>query len=147
MLSRTTLLKADWLLNCCLPSRKQRFLVPNPTGLMAVFYCLMALEAFRPPTLWVSSKNTRIYEFSPYLTGNILRHNYKSQPVNAVWGTVLVYCENHMEHTDVHKFSSYLTGNTTTRLRYKSQPVIAVWRNSPCLVWEPYGTHSKVKKK
>jgi hypothetical protein len=68
---------------------------------MTVFYYLRALEAFRPPTLWVrvrvrvtlrltisqsvclgiepnlgvSSKS--IYEFDPYLTGNILRHDYK----------------------------------------------------------------------
>jgi hypothetical protein len=25
-----------------------------------------------------------IWEFSPYLTGNTLRHRYKAQPVNAV---------------------------------------------------------------
>jgi hypothetical protein len=27
-----------------------------------------------------------IYKFSSYLTGNTLRHRYKAQPVNAVWG-------------------------------------------------------------
>jgi hypothetical protein len=41
-----------------------------------------------------------IYEFSPYLTGNTLRHHYKAQPVNAVWETAAVFCENHTEHTD-----------------------------------------------
>jgi hypothetical protein len=41
-----------------------------------------------------------IYEFSLYLTGNTLRLRYKAQPVNAVWGKVTVYCENHTEHTD-----------------------------------------------
>jgi hypothetical protein len=55
-------------------------------------------------------------------------------------GTVLVYCENHTEHTDVYKTNSYLTG-ITSRLRYKSKPVNAIWGNSRCLLWEPYGTH------
>jgi hypothetical protein len=41
-----------------------------------------------------------IYKSSSYLTGNTLRLYYKAQPVNAVWGTVAVYCENHAEHTD-----------------------------------------------
>jgi hypothetical protein len=39
--------------------------------------------------------------------------------------TVAVYCENHTEHTDIHKLSPYLTGNIL-RLHYKSQPVNAV---------------------
>jgi hypothetical protein len=47
--------------------------------------------------------------------------------------TVAVYCENHMEHTDIYKLSPYLTGNTL-RLRYKAQPVNAVWGNSRCLL-------------
>jgi hypothetical protein len=54
--------------------------------------------------------------------------------------TVAVYCENHTEHTDIYKLSSYLTGDTW-RLRYKAQPVNVVWGNSRCLLWEPYGTH------
>jgi hypothetical protein len=39
--------------------------------------------------------------------------------------TVAVYCENHTEHTDIYKLSSYLTENTL-RLRYKAQPVNAI---------------------
>jgi hypothetical protein len=39
--------------------------------------------------------------------------------------TVAVYCENHTEHTDLYKLSSYLTGNTL-HVRYKAQPVNAV---------------------
>jgi hypothetical protein len=49
---------------------------------------------------------------------------------------IAVYCENHTEHTNtlclqntefckIHKFSSYLTGNTL-RHRYEAQPVNAV---------------------
>jgi hypothetical protein len=53
---------------------------------------------------------------------------------------VAVYCENHTEHTDMYKLSSYLTGNTL-RLRYKAQPVNAVWRNGRYLLWEPYEKH------
>jgi hypothetical protein len=39
--------------------------------------------------------------------------------------TVAVYCENHTEHTDTYKLSSYLTGNTL-RLHYTAWPVIVV---------------------
>jgi hypothetical protein len=39
--------------------------------------------------------------------------------------TVAAFCENHTEHKDIYKLSSYLTGNTL-RLRYKAQPVNAV---------------------
>jgi hypothetical protein len=39
--------------------------------------------------------------------------------------TVAVYCENHMEHTDIYKLISYLTGNTL-RLRYKAQSINGV---------------------
>jgi hypothetical protein len=48
-------------------------------------------------------------------------------------GTVAVYCGNHTEHTDVYKFSSYLTGNTL-HLRYNAQPDNVVWGNSHCLL-------------
>jgi hypothetical protein len=41
-----------------------------------------------------------IYKFSSYLTGNTLRHHYKAQPVNAVWGNSHGFFENHTEHTD-----------------------------------------------
>jgi hypothetical protein len=47
--------------------------------------------------------------------------------------TVAVYCENHTEHTDTQKLSSFLTENTL-RLRYRAQPVNAVWGNSRCLL-------------
>jgi hypothetical protein len=30
--------------------------------------------------------------------GNTLRRRYKARPVNAVRGTVAVYCENYTEH-------------------------------------------------
>jgi hypothetical protein len=46
--------------------------------------------------------------------------------------TVDVYFENHTEHTDVYKLSSYLTGNITSPLQ--AQPVNAVWGNSRCLL-------------
>jgi hypothetical protein len=39
---------------------------------------------------------------------------------------VAVYCENHTEHTNMYKLSSYLKGNTL-RLRCKAQPVNAVY--------------------
>jgi hypothetical protein len=76
-------------------------------------------------------EHTDIYKFSSYLTGNTIRHRYKAQPVTQyvtdtkpkrlmLFGeTVAVYCENHTEHTDIYKLSSYLTGNTL-RLRYKA---------------------------
>jgi hypothetical protein len=39
----------DWLmLNCCWSSPAQWFLVPNPTGLVIVFYYLTDLDFFRP---------------------------------------------------------------------------------------------------
>jgi hypothetical protein len=41
-----------------------------------------------------------IYRFRLYLTGNKLHLRYRTQPVNAVWGTVAVCCEIHAEHTD-----------------------------------------------
>jgi hypothetical protein len=59
--------------------------------------------------------------------------------------TVDVYCENHTEHTDIHKLSSYLTGNTL-RLRYKAQPVNDVYGNSRCLLWELYGANTYIYK-
>jgi hypothetical protein len=31
--------------------------------------------------------------------------------------TVAVYCENHMEHTDVYKLNPYFTGNITSPLQ------------------------------
>jgi hypothetical protein len=34
------ILKSDWLLNCCWPSPAQEYLVPSPTGLINIFYCL-----------------------------------------------------------------------------------------------------------
>jgi hypothetical protein len=37
---------SDWLTDCCWPSPAQWFLVPSPTGLMSIFYCLTALGAF-----------------------------------------------------------------------------------------------------
>jgi hypothetical protein len=39
---------ANWILNCCWQSPAQRFLVPSPTGLMTLFYCLTAVP---PPQL------------------------------------------------------------------------------------------------
>jgi hypothetical protein len=36
-------------LTCCWPSPTQWFLVPSPTGIMTIFYCLTALGAFKPP--------------------------------------------------------------------------------------------------
>jgi hypothetical protein len=36
------------LLNCCWTLPAQWFLVPNPTRVMTIFYCLTALGAFRP---------------------------------------------------------------------------------------------------
>jgi hypothetical protein len=39
---------AAWLLSCCWLSPAQWFLVPSPVGLMTIYYCLMALGAFRP---------------------------------------------------------------------------------------------------
>jgi hypothetical protein len=38
------------------------------------------------------------HRYSPHLTKNTLRLSYRAQPVNAVWGTVAVYCKNHTEH-------------------------------------------------
>jgi hypothetical protein len=47
-----------WLLNCCWHSPAQWFLVPSPTGLMTIFYCLTALGAFRPqPAFRLKSKS------------------------------------------------------------------------------------------
>jgi hypothetical protein len=40
-------LTTDWLLNCCWPSPAYWVLVPSPTGLMTIFYCLTALGGFR----------------------------------------------------------------------------------------------------
>jgi hypothetical protein len=37
---------------------------------------------------------------SPYITGNILRLDYKVNRLMLFGGTVAVYCENHTEHTD-----------------------------------------------
>jgi hypothetical protein len=37
-LNSYNLLKTDWLFNCCWASPAQWFLVPNPTGLMTIFY-------------------------------------------------------------------------------------------------------------
>jgi hypothetical protein len=45
-----TVVLTHWLLNCCWPSPAQWFLVPSLTGLMVIFYCLMAVRAFRPLT-------------------------------------------------------------------------------------------------
>jgi hypothetical protein len=38
----------NWLPGCCSPSPGQWFLVPSPTRLVAMFYYLVALGAFRP---------------------------------------------------------------------------------------------------
>jgi hypothetical protein len=46
-LSKLTL--TEWLLNFSWPSPAQRFLVPNPTGPITLFYCLTVLEDFRSP--------------------------------------------------------------------------------------------------
>jgi hypothetical protein len=43
--------------------------------------------------------------------------------------TVVVYCENHTEHTDTVR-----TSQETHCLRYKAQPVNDVWGNSRCLL-------------
>jgi hypothetical protein len=40
----------DWLLNFCWPSPAQWLLVPSPTGLATIFYCLTNLGAFRQLT-------------------------------------------------------------------------------------------------
>lgn len=39
--------KLNWLLNFCWSSPAQLFLVSNHRGLITIFYCLTALEAFR----------------------------------------------------------------------------------------------------
>jgi hypothetical protein len=39
--------------------------------------------------------------FSSYLAGNTLNRHYNYQPVNAVWETVAVCCENHTKHTNI----------------------------------------------
>jgi hypothetical protein len=51
----------DWPVNCCWSSPAQWFLVPSPTGITTLFYCLTALRSFRIPDLhWFlsSSPNT-----------------------------------------------------------------------------------------
>jgi hypothetical protein len=46
-------------------------------------------------------RNTQIHCVgSLYLTGNTSSLHYRAQPVNAVWETVAVCCENRTEHTD-----------------------------------------------
>jgi hypothetical protein len=55
----TTDISPDWLLNCCWPSPAQWFLVPRPTGLRTMFYCLMFLGAFR--AVW--SHRSFLYNF------------------------------------------------------------------------------------
>jgi hypothetical protein len=46
----------------------------------------------------VSQSN--VYRPRSYVTGNTSRLRYKAQPVNAVWGNVAVYCENHTARTN-----------------------------------------------
>jgi hypothetical protein len=51
-----------WLQNCCWPSPAQWLFVPSPTGLIAIFYSLTALESFRPltpvSTHWLSESES-----------------------------------------------------------------------------------------
>jgi hypothetical protein len=101
----------------------------------------MRLAAGDAPVAVKRSAMNRSTKVRIFLYKNTVRTSQETHHVSAtkpnqlmLFGkTVAVYCENHTEHTDIYKLSSYLTGNTS-RLRYKAQPVNAVWGNSHCLL-------------
>jgi hypothetical protein len=78
----------DWLLSCCWSSPEQWFLVPSPTGLMTVFYCLTVLGAFRLFQLLLSYSIISHYfiEFE----GSLPRS--KKESVENIASQLLQYC-------------------------------------------------------
>jgi hypothetical protein len=59
----------DWLLSCCWPSPAYWYLVPSPTRLTTIFYCLMARGAFR--TLFSVSSATLSYKSTPSIVSHV----------------------------------------------------------------------------
>jgi hypothetical protein len=74
------------LLNCSWPSPAHLFLVPSPTGLMTIFYCLAALGSLQtayPSKDWIFCWT--IHKFNSYLTENTSHLRYEAHPVHAVY--------------------------------------------------------------
>jgi hypothetical protein len=89
--------RAEHTATLCMQFVPYRKHVTSPLQGQTFYSCLGKQSLFIVRT----ERNTQIHSVgSPYLTGHTLHLRYRAQPVNAVWETVAVYCENHTEHTN-----------------------------------------------